>query len=111
MVKGFFSREQRLLEHIAHVEKSLHQAGWQSQQDRIAYTTLISQYNQLYEGYQKVLGSYESLLKTVGEKSSDTPPPSAYEELAVIFEKPDRTEEDDGFEEIDEDTRNEVQSV
>ena len=89
VVKGFFTREQRLLEHITLVEKSLHQAWWQSQQDRVAYKTLLSQYNQLYEGYQTILGSYESLLKATGESSRDTPPPSAYKELAIIFEKPD----------------------
>lgn len=108
VVKGFFSREQKLLEHIGQVEKSLHHAGWQSQQDRIAHSALISQYNELYEGYQKILGSYESLLKTIGEKSTDTPPPSAYEELRVIFEKPDCTGGDDDF---DEDISREVNSV
>lgn len=69
---------------------------------------MLSQYNELYEGYQKILGSYESLLKNIGDKSSDTPPPSAYEELRVIFEKPDCIDGDDDF---DEDIRREVNSV
>ncbi|CAI7620657.1 unnamed protein product [Penicillium manginii] len=108
VVKGFFSREQRLLEHIAQIEKSLHQAGWQNQQERLGYTNLLSQYNELYEGYQKILGSYESLLKTIGDKTSDTPPPSAYEELRVIFEKPDHT---DSVDDLDEYVKHEVNSV
>lgn len=113
MVKGFFTREQRLLEHITLVEKTLHQAGWQSQQDRVAYNSLLSQYNQLYEKHETILSSYESLLKATAESSRDTPPPSAYKELAVIFEKPDCFDSEDcgNIDGFDDNLKEEANSV
>lgn len=61
VVRGFFAREQHLLHRISKLEKSLQEAGWRNQQERIAYNTLNAQYEQLYSAYQKLLEAYQSL--------------------------------------------------
>ncbi|KAJ5110884.1 hypothetical protein N7532_001419 [Penicillium argentinense] len=110
VVRGFFAREQHLVEHISRIEKALHQAGWQNQQDRAAYTTLASKYEQLYAGYQRILEMYDSLAKTVGEaeESNYAPPATVSEEgLAIIIERPDHSASDNEDEYVEEE-RNSV---